>query len=46
MLLLVYSEDLSWKVGDKIKNSTVNGTNTVNIAGILATSPFDKQKRQ
>lgn len=43
-VLLVYSEDLSWKVGDKIKISTVNGTNTVNIAGILATSPFDKQK--
>lgn len=43
-VLLVYSKDLTWKVGDKIKISTANGTNTVNIAGILATSPFDKQK--
>lgn len=43
-VLLVYSEDLPWKVGDKIKISTANGTNTVNVAGILATSPFDKQE--
>lgn len=44
-VLLVYSKDLPWKVGDKIKISTTSyGTNTVNVAGILATSPFDKQK--
>ncbi|MBC2397924.1 ABC transporter permease [Clostridium tetanomorphum] len=43
-VLVVYSDDLQWKVGDKIKIFTSHGTNTVNIVGILATSPFDKQK--
>ncbi|MBU5483904.1 FtsX-like permease family protein [Clostridium sp. MSJ-11] len=42
-VLVAYSQDLPWKVGDKIKISTSHGTSTVNIAGILATSPFDRQ---
>lgn len=41
-VLVVYSDDLHWKVGDIIAIKHSSGEKKVKIAGILSNSPFDR----
>ncbi|QAT60204.1 ABC transporter permease [Acidilutibacter cellobiosedens] len=40
-VLIVYSDDLKWKKGDRIDLEFPSGEKNVEIAGILSSSPFD-----
>ncbi|MHB8126831.1 MAG: ABC transporter permease [Desulfitobacteriaceae bacterium] len=42
-VLVAYSDDLQWQVGDTIALKLSSGEKNVKIAGILSTSPFDRE---
>jgi len=42
-VLVVYSEDLDWQVGDTIALKLPAGEKNVKIAGMLSSSPFDRE---
>ncbi len=42
-VLIAYSDDLQWKVGDRLTLKLSTGEKEVKIAGILSTTPFDRE---
>lgn len=43
-VLIVYSEDLTWKLGDSITLKFSSGEKEIKIGGILSDSPFDSNQ--